>query len=104
MLRPQIDATTHIIKPNRNCPKRPDLDWLLGGCDVRAILAIGHDRFKLVAPPVLCLRSSARSIFPFGFARESVCLSRRAREPSDKLFGIAPAHIPDGRTILAASH
>ena len=104
ILYPLIDAAAHIIQPKRIWLKAPDLDRLLGGCDVGAILAIGHARFKLVAPPVLCLRSSARSIFPFGFARESICLSRRAREPSDKLFGIAPAHVRDGRVILAGSH
>jgi hypothetical protein len=43
------------------------------------------------------LRSSARGKLPLGFARKPVGLSRRFRQPCDKLLGIAPAYIRDRR-------
>src|ERR1700730_6212105 len=104
ILYPLIDAATHIIQPKRIWPKAPDLDWLLGGCNVSAVLAIGHARLKLVAPPVLCLRATTGGIFPLCFAWEPICLSRCAREPNNKLLGIAPAYVRDGRVIFAGCH
>src|ERR1700680_5021776 len=104
VLHPLIDAATHIIQPKRIWLKAADLDRLLGGYRVSAILAIGHAGLKLVAPPVLCLCASARCILPFGFAWESICLSRCAGEPSDKLLCITPAYVRDGRIIFSGRH
>jgi hypothetical protein len=101
ILYPLIDAATHIIQPERIWRKTADLDWLLGGCNVIAVLAIGHAGLKLVAPPVLGLRAAAGGIFPFGFAREPIWLSRCAREPGNKLLGIAPDYVRDGRLVFA---
>ena len=101
ILYPLIDAATHVIQPKRIWPETPDLDGLLGGCDVSAVLAIGHAGQKLVAPPVLCLRAAAGGIFPFGFAWEPIGLACCAREPGNKLLGIAPAYVRDGRVIIA---
>src|SRR3981189_2537459 len=104
VLYPLIDAATHVIQPERIRLETADLDRLLGGRDVSAILAIGHAGLKLVAPPVLGLRASTRGIFPFGFAWEPICLSGCAREPGHELLGIAPADIGDRRVILAGCH
>ena len=104
VLHPLIDAATHIIQPKRIWLEAADLERLLGGCDVSAILAIGHVGLKLVAPPVFCLRASTRGIFPFGFARKPIGFVGRIREPRDELLGIAPAYVGDGRVVLAGCH
>ena len=104
VLDPLIDSAPHIIQSKWIWLRATDFDRLLGGCDVRAILAVGHAGLKLVAPPVLCLRASACRIFPFGFAWESISLSGRAREPSNKLLCITPAYVRDGRIIFSGRH
>src|SRR5712691_13365513 len=104
VLYPLIDAATHVIQPERIRLEAADLDRLLGGRDVGAILAIGHAGLKLVAPPVLGLRTCTRGVFPFGFAWEPIWLSGCAREPGHELLGIAPAYVGDRRVILAGCH
>jgi hypothetical protein len=74
ILYPLIDTTTHVMQPKRIGLETADLDWLLGDCNVIAVLAIGHAGLKLVAPPVLRLRAPTGGIFPFGFAWQPICL------------------------------
>src|SRR5689334_13236719 len=95
VLDPLIDAAAHVIKPEWIGPEAADLGRLLGR-KITAILAPGHARLELVAPPVFGLRSAARRIFPFGFARKAVRLLRRLREPGGILLRIGPAHVADG--------
>ena len=104
VLDPLINAATHIEQSKRIWLEAADLDWLLSGRDVSAILAIGHSGLKLIAPPVLCLRSSARCIFPFSFSRESVGFSSGFREPRNVLPGVGPTYIRDGRVVLSSRH
>src|SRR6202158_1395199 len=101
ILYPLIDAAAHIVQSKRIWLEAADLDRVLGGRGVGAILAIGHAGLKLIAPPVLCLRASARRIFPFSFGWESKCLSSGLREPRDILPGIAPAYIGDRRIVFS---
>src|SRR5437868_1963483 len=100
ILHPLVDATTHVIQPKRICPETADLDGLFGGRFASAVLAIGHARLKLVAPPIFGLRSTAGGIFPFRLARQSICLARCACEPGSELPGFAPADVRDGRISL----
>ena len=93
VLYPLINAATHIVQAKRIWSEAADLDRLLGAGNVDAILAIGHTCLQLIAPPVLRLRACSRSIFPFSLTRKSIRLARCARQPSDKLLGITPAHI-----------
>src|ERR1700743_618913 len=83
VLYPLIDTTTHVIEPKWIRLEIANLDGLVADRDVGAILAVGHAGLQLVAPPVFRLRSSARGIFPFGFAWEPVGLSGSVREPGD---------------------
>src|SRR3984885_12670912 len=101
VLYPLIDAATHIVQAKRIWLEAAELGRLLGAGSVRAILAVGHPRLKLVAPPVPGLGARSRGIFPFSLARKSIRLSRCASEPGDKLLGVTPAHIGDGRIIFA---
>ena len=72
VLYPLIDAATHIVQAERIWLKAADLDRLLGGGDVGAILTIGHARLRLIAPPVPRLRACPRSVFPFSLGRQAV--------------------------------
>ena len=101
VLHPLIDTATHIMQSERIWPEAADLNWLLNVSDVSAIAAIDHARSKLVTPPILCLRAAACGVFPFGFAWQPICLSCCASEPANKLFGVTPAYIRDGRIIFA---
>src|ERR1700722_7552715 len=101
VLYPLIDAAAHIVQAKRVWLEAADLGRLLDAGSVGAILAIGHTRLKLIAPPVLRLRASSRGIFPFSLARKSIRLSRCAREPGGELLGVTPAHIGDGCIIFA---
>jgi len=104
VLDPLIDTATHIIQSKRIWLEAADLDRLLSGRDVTAILAIGYSGLKLIAPPVLCLRSSSCCIFPFSFGWESVGFSSGFREPRDVLLGVGPTYIRDGRIVLSGRH
>src|SRR3954467_15327932 len=104
VLDPLIYAATHIVQSKRIRLEAACLDWLLGCCDVGAIFTIGHAGLKLVAPPVLCLRASARCIFPFSFGWESICLSSNFRQPRGILLGIAPTYVRNRRVIFSGRH
>ena len=85
VLYPLIDAATHVVQAKRIWLEAADFDRLLGAGSVVAILAISHTRLKLIAPPVLRLRTRSRGKFPFRLGWKSIWLSRCASEPGDKL-------------------
>ena len=88
------------MEPERIRLEAADLRRLLGR-ELTAILAPGHARLELVAPPIFSLRSASRGIFPFGFARKPIRLLRRLSEISRILLRVCPAHIADRRIVLA---
>src|SRR3954452_12437354 len=100
VLDPLIDTAAHVVEPERIRPEAADLRRLLGR-EITAILATGHARLQLVAPPIFGLRSATRGIFPFGFARKPISLLRRLSEIGRILLRVGPAHIADRRIVLA---
>src|SRR5438128_10924938 len=99
---PLIDGATHIKQPKRIWLETADLDRLIDGRNVAAVLAIDHAGLKLIAPPEFGPRAAARRIFPFSFAWQSIWLAGDFREPRGILPGIAPAHVCNRRIVLSA--
>ena len=69
---PLIDGATHIKQPKRIWLQAADLDRLVDGWNVAAVLAIDHAGLKLIPPPVSGLRAAARRIFPFSLSRQTL--------------------------------
>src|SRR5690348_3365485 len=102
ILDPLIDTAAHIVQPEWICLEASHLDGLLlGGCDGRAVPAVGQAGLQLVAPPVLRLGSAARGVLPLGLGREPVWLAGGTREPGDIMPGVIPAHVGDRGVVLA---
>src|SRR5215210_4657991 len=104
ILHPLVNAATHVMQSKRIWRKTANLDRLLGGCDVGAILAIGHAGLELVTPPILGLRAATRPILPFGFRRQSIGLSSHLSEPGDVLLRVGPADVRDGCVLFSAGY
>jgi hypothetical protein len=97
ILDPLIDVAAHVIKAKRIGLKLPTFS----GWPAAATPARSPCSWPSRAANGLRLGSAARGKFPLSLARKPVGLSCGFRQPPDKLLGVAPVHIRDGRIVLS---